>query len=104
MKLAFPLKILKTNQLPYLMKIRPVGVQLFHSDRQTGRSQLSLYTIVRTRLNTSLKSLVEVSARTSLLESWHLARQATERRNLYELHIPATTILGRVCKFPKNDY
>jgi hypothetical protein len=51
------------------MKIRPVGSELFHvdrlkdkeTDRQTWRSQQSLFAILQTRLKTVLSSYVEIS-------------------------------------------
>jgi len=45
----------KHTPLPNFIKIRPVGAELFHADwrtdRQTWRSQQSLFAILRKRLN-----------------------------------------------------
>jgi len=40
----------KNTQIKKFMKIRPVGIELFHAERQAWRSQQTLFVIFRTRL------------------------------------------------------
>ena len=57
-KLEFPRKFSKNNQICNFMKIRPMGTKLFHADVRTdgqtdGRSYQSLFAILRARLKTA---------------------------------------------------
>jgi hypothetical protein len=50
--LKFLNKVSKSAQISNLIKILPVGVELFHAIRQTRRSKQSLFRIFRKRLKT----------------------------------------------------
>ena len=41
-QLEFARQISKNNQIPNLMKIRPVDPELFHADEQTGMKKLTV--------------------------------------------------------------
>jgi hypothetical protein len=49
-KLEFSGQIFGKTQISSFVKIRPVGAELFHADRQISRNQQSLFAILRTGL------------------------------------------------------
>ena len=64
MKLNFRIRFSKNARISNFFKIRPLGAQLFHTDRrkdgQTRRSEQSLFEILWTRLNLSSDEEIQV--------------------------------------------
>jgi len=86
MKTAFPRLSFKNTQISNLMKIRPMGAELFHADRrtdgqaerQTWRSAWSLFEMCLTRLKT-----MHLDTETSRKDIWsriHFSKSTVQEK------------------------
>ena len=73
----------RNTKIPNFMKIRPVGAELLHADRQTRRSEQSHFAILRTRLKwTTQNTTIQTQTLNSLTD--------------FSLHIRSTSFKGSV--------